>query len=92
MTARGADAVRLPDVPLMVAATGPPTAAPFDAVSVRMLELVAGLGEKAAVTPLGNPDADSVTPPAKPLAADTDMVLTPLPPSSTVTLAGDDES
>ncbi len=47
-------------------------------VSVLVLEVLAGLN--AAVTPLGRPDADKLTLPAKPFCEVTVMVLVPLAP------------
>ena len=55
-----------------------PTAAP-EAVKVRVLVVVAGLGLKVAVTPLGKPEAASVTGPLKPLEGAIVIVLVPLP-------------
>ena len=43
-----------------------PTAAELLAVRVSVLAPVVGFGEKDAVTPLGRPDAESVTLPANP--------------------------
>ena len=51
-------AVRLPEVPLMVT-VAEPTAAVLPAVSVSTLLPVVGLVAKAAVTPLGRPEAAS---------------------------------
>jgi hypothetical protein len=59
------DAVRLPEVPVMVKEYCP-TAAELFAVSVNVLKLVAGFGEKEALTPLGNPDAERLTLPVNP--------------------------
>jgi hypothetical protein len=81
--------VRLPDVPVMVTVAAPVVAVPL-AVSVSVLVLVAGLGLKAAVTPLGNPLADMVTLPAKPFCGVTVIVLVPpAPPCVIVTLVGE---
>jgi hypothetical protein len=64
-----------PEVPVIVTATGPPTVAVLEAVRVNRLEsVVVGLGLKLAVTPLGSPVAESVTPELKPLAGVTVMV------------------
>lgn len=52
------EAVNDPDVPLMVTVTVPRLAAAL-AVNVNALELVAGLGEKEGVTPLGRPETES---------------------------------
>ena len=54
-----------PEVPVMVTMLVP-GAAVLLAVKVSVLLLVAGFGEKDAVTPLGSPDADSVTLPLNP--------------------------
>jgi hypothetical protein len=56
---------RLPDVPVIVTVAVPVAAVEL-AVRVRVLLLEAGSGLNAAVTPLGSPDAESVTLPAKP--------------------------
>ncbi len=60
------------------------------AVNVKVLEAVAGFVPNAAVTPLGTPDADKVTPLAKPFDGVIVIVLVPgLPPCTIVTLFGD---
>jgi len=64
-----------------------PVAAVVLAVNVSVLVLVAGFGLNDAVTPVGRPDAASVTAPVNPLIGDTVMVLFPMPPCTTV--AGD---
>ena len=75
VTATVVDAVRLPEVPVMVTVTGPPTVAVLVAVSVMALEPpVVGLGLNAAVTPLGRPEAEKVTLPVNALAGVTVMV------------------
>jgi hypothetical protein len=86
------EAVSAPEVPVMVTATGPPTAAVALAVSVNTLEPVAGLVAKPAVTPLGKPLAAKVTAPVNPPASVTVMVLVPLLPWTTVTLPGEGAS
>jgi hypothetical protein len=86
------DAVRAPEVPLIVTVTGPPAVAVLLAVSVSTLEPVVRLVAKAAVTPLGRPEVASATLPVNPLAPVTVIVLVPLPPWATVTLAGEGES
>jgi uncharacterized Tic20 family protein len=58
-------AVRLPDVPVMVTVAVPVVAVPL-AVRVSTLVPVVGFGLNPAVTPLGRPDADSVTLPLNP--------------------------
>lgn len=67
-------AVRLPEVPVMVM-VALPVAALAVAVRVRVLVEVAGFGLKAAVTPLGKPEAVRLTLPLKPLAPLMAMVL-----------------
>ena len=57
--------VRLPEVPVIVTVLVP-VAAVVLAVKVRELVLVVEAGEKAAVTPLGRPDAVKATLPVKP--------------------------
>jgi len=58
-------AVTLPEVPVMV--TGYcPMGTELLAVKVRVLLPVVGLGVKDAVTPLGRPEAKSVTLPVNP--------------------------
>jgi hypothetical protein len=83
--------VRLPDVPVIVTVAVPVVAVPL-AVSVRVLVLVVLAGLNDAVTPLGNPEAERLTLPLKPLTGLTVMVLFPLLPCVTVTLDGDAES
>jgi hypothetical protein len=69
------DAVSVPEVPVMVTVTGPPTVALLLAISVSTLvPVVVELGLKLAVTPVGSPVALRVTPPVNPLAGVTVMV------------------
>jgi len=68
--------VKLPDVPVMVTATVPVAAVAL-AVKVRALLVVAGFGLNAVVTPLGKPEADSVTLPLKPFEGVMAIVLVP---------------
>jgi hypothetical protein len=84
-------AVRLPDVPVMVTVDVPAVAVAL-AVSVNTLVPVVGLVPNAAVTPLGSPDAASVTLPVNPFLSVTEMVLVPLLPWVTVRLLGEAES
>jgi len=79
--------VKLPDVPWIVTVTVPVAAVPL-AVKVRVLVAVAGLGLKLAVTPLGRPEAESVTLPLKPSCGVMVMVLVPLLPCVMVRLLG----
>src|SRR5271155_1858236 len=67
------DAVMLPEVPLMVTVAGP-VVAELLAVSVRTLLPVVGFVPNEAVTPLGKPDAESVTLPLNPAISPTVMV------------------
>src|SRR5207249_2503099 len=66
--------VRVPEAPVMVTVTVPVVAVAL-AVSVTVLDTVAGLGLKAAVTPVGRPEADSWTLPVKPFSGETEIVL-----------------
>lgn len=79
--------VKLPDVPWIVTETVPVAAVAL-AVKVSVLVVVAGLGLKFAVTPLGRPEADRVTLPLKPSCGVMVMVLVPLLPWVMVTLLG----
>jgi len=90
--AMAVEAVSVPEVPLMFTITGPPTVAALLAVSVITLELVAGLGLKDAVTPLGRPVAASVTLPLKLLVLAIDRVLVPLPPWASTMPVGEGKS
>lgn len=69
----------LPEVPVMVTVDVPAVAVAL-AVSVSTLVLVVGLVPNAAVTPLGRPDAASVTLPVKLPTSVTVMVSVPLLP------------
>jgi hypothetical protein len=68
-----------------------PVVAATPAESVNVLEAVAGLGLNDAVTPLGRPDADKLTPPLNPFCGVIPTVLVPLPPCAMLTLPGDAE-
>lgn len=70
---------KLPEVPVTVTVTVP-VAAVLLAVKVTVLVLVAGFGLKAAVTPLGKPEADRLTLPLNPPDGVIVIVLVPLPP------------
>jgi hypothetical protein len=82
--------VKLTDVPVTATVAVPVVAVPL-AIRVRVLEAVAGFGLNEAVTPLGRPDADKVTPLAKPFCGVTVMVLVPPVPCETLKLLGDAE-
>jgi hypothetical protein len=82
--------VRVPDVPVIVTVTVP-VAAELLAVRVNTLDVVALAGLKAAVTPLGRPDADSATLPVNPFCGVIVTVLVPAAPWMTVALVGDAE-
>jgi hypothetical protein len=82
--------VKLPDVPVIVTGTVPVVAVPL-AVSVNVLEAVAGFGLNDAVTPLGSPDPDKLTLPLKPFCEVIVTVLVPLAPCMMLRLPGDAE-
>jgi hypothetical protein len=84
-------AVRLPDVPVMVT-VDVPVVAVLLAVSVSTLVPVVGFVPNAAVTPLGRPEAASVTLPANPFTSVTVMVLVPPLPWVIDRLLGESES
>src|SRR5580692_11905828 len=84
-------AVRLPEVPVMVTVAVPVVAVAL-AVSVNTLVAVVGFVPNAAVTPLGKPDAASVTLPVNPFLSVTVIVLVPLLPWVTDRLLGVAES
>ena len=68
-----------------------PNDAPLLAVNVTVLAVFAGLVEKAAVTPFGRPEAESVTLPVKPPLGVTVMVLDAFAPCLTDSAAGEAE-
>jgi hypothetical protein len=80
-----------PDTPWIVTVTVPVAAVAL-AVKVSVLVVVAGLGANPAVTPLGKPEAESVTLPLKPFSGVMVIVLVPLLPCVMVTLFGLAES
>jgi hypothetical protein len=69
-----------------------PTVAVLLAVNVTLLVEVVGFVPNVAVTPDGNPDADKLTLPVNPPEGATVIVLLPLLPWTTVTLAGEADS
>lgn len=83
--------VSAPDVPVTVMVLVP-VVAELLAVKVRALVDAVGLVPKAAVTPLGRAEVDSVADPLKPFTGFTVIVLLPLVPCLTVKLAGEAES
>jgi len=83
--------VKAPEVPVIVTVAVPVVAVPL-AVNVTLLVVVVLAGLKDAVTPLGRPEAVKLTLPVKPFTGVTVIVLLPLPPCVTETLAGDAES
>jgi hypothetical protein len=87
---RVAALVKLTDVPVMVTEDVPVVAVAL-AVSVNVLVLAVLLGLKEAVTPLGRPEADKLTLPAKPFCGVTVIVLVPMVPCTRLMLAGDAE-
>ena len=80
--------IRLPEPPVIVT-FAVPTGAELVAESVRVLVPVVLVGLKAAVTPLGKPDADRLTLPEKPPWGVTVIVLVPLAPCMKVRLLGE---
>lgn len=90
VSAKVVEFVKLPDVPVIVTLTLFPVVAVLLALSVRVLEVVAGFRLKDAVTPLGSPEAEKVTPPLKPFCGTTVIVLVPLPPCAILTLLDDE--
>lgn len=83
-------AVRLPEVPVMVTVELPVVAVEL-AVRVRMLLPVVGFVPKAAVTPLGRPEAARVTLPLNPPTSVTETVLVPLLPCVIERVLGESE-
>ena len=81
-------AVRLPDVPVTVIVVVPGVAALL-AVSVKLLDVLALVGLKEAVTPLGKPDAVQLTLPLKPFWGVMLIVLAPEAPCTIVRLLGE---
>jgi hypothetical protein len=85
------DELREPEVPVTVTLKAP-TVAVLPAVRVKTLLLVVGLVPKAAVTPLGNPEAASVTLPVNPPTSVTVIVSVALLPWVTNKVEADGES
>jgi len=86
------EAFKLPEIPVMVTVTVP-AAAELAAISETKLAPVVGFVPNDAVTPLGRPDAESVTPaPLEQLTLDTVIVFVTLPPCCTVILLDPAES
>jgi hypothetical protein len=81
---------KLPDVPVMVTVTVPRTAVPL-AVRVSVLVAVVLPGLKVAVTPLGRPEAERLTPLLKPFSGLTVIALVPFVPWVTLRLLGEAE-
>jgi hypothetical protein len=81
----------LPETPLMVTVEVP-VAAVLLAVKVTTLLPVVGLVPKAAVTPLGRPEADSVTLPLNPFTSVTVVVSVALLPCVTASEEAESES
>src|SRR5262245_3867972 len=80
-----------PDVPVMVTVKVPVAAVAL-AVKVTVLVEVVGFVPKVAVTPEGKPEAERVTLPVNPPEGVTVIVLLPLAPWFTLTLAGEADS
>lgn len=83
-------AVKLPEVPVIVTVDDPVVAVLL-AVNVSTLVPVVGFVPNVAVTPLGRPDAASVTLPVNPPRSVTVTVLVPLPPCVIVRLLGESD-
>jgi hypothetical protein len=79
--------VRLPDLPVIVTVDVPAVAEEL-AVNVNVLLELAGFGENVALMPLGKPEADSVTFPAKPFAGVIVIVLVPAVPCTMLRALG----
>jgi len=79
--------VKVPEVPVTLTSTVPAAAVAL-AVSVNVVAEVVPLGLKEAVTPLGNPEAEKVTAPLKPLDGAMLISVVVLLPWRTVRLAG----
>jgi len=80
--------VKLPDTPEIPTLNVPVAAEPV-AVRVSVLVVVVGLGLNDALTPLGRPEADSVTLPLKPPPSVTVIVVVVLLPCASPTLPGE---
>ncbi len=65
-----------------------PVVAAALAVNVSVLDVVVGFRLKAAVTPLGRPDAARLTLPLNPFAGFTVIALVPLLPCTTLNVLG----
>ena len=79
VSASAVDAIRLPEVPVIVTVAGP-AAAELLAVNVTRLEPLVGFVPHVAVTPLGRFVAARVTAPVNTPASMTEIVLLPLAP------------
>jgi hypothetical protein len=79
-----------PDVPVTVTVVVPVVAVVL-AIRASVLEPVAGFGLNKAVTPLGRPNADKLTPLLKPFCGVTVIVVVPLAPCGMPKLLGEAE-
>ena len=86
-SAKLVEAVRDPDVPVIVTVLVAKTAALL-AVRVNAEPPVVGLGDQEAVTPAGRPLAARVTGPENPYCEMTPMEVVIVPPCATLTLEG----
>ena len=83
--------VKVPDEPVTVMVNVPTAAVALElSVNVLVLEVLLGLND--ANTPLGRPDIDKLTFPAKLFSGVMVMVLVPLAPCMSVTLLGEAET
>jgi hypothetical protein len=69
-----------------------PVAAVLAAEKVSELVVLVSVGLKAAVTPVGNPEADKLTTPLKPFSGVTLIVLLPPAPCAMLKVLGEAES
>lgn len=81
---------KVPDVPVMVTVKAPVVAMPVADRDKRLL-VVAGFVPNAALTPLGNPEADRLTLLLNPCRGLIEMVVEPEAPCRIATLAGEVE-
>ena len=82
--------LKAPDAPVIVTVRVP-VGAPFPAVNVNVLVVVAGFGMKEAETPFSNPETENVTLPLKPLEGVIVIAVVPLLPRAMLKLDGDAE-
>ena len=79
--------VKAPEDPVTVKEVAPVAAVALT-VRVRVLAVVAGSGVNCAVTPVGKPETEKLTPPLKPFTGLMVIVLVPAAPCATLRVAG----